>query len=151
MKLHLFDAKVINMCKKMSLPVARFALFVVFFWFGILKVVGLSPASSLVEQLFNNTITFMQFGTFLILFGVFECIIGILFLIPKAVRVVIPLLVIHMVTTFGPLFLLPEVTWSGFLVPTMEGQYIIKNLLIIAIAIGIVSHIETLGEKSLPK
>ncbi len=147
MRLHILDAKLVSFCKRMSLPFARFALFVVFFWFGLLKVVGMSPASSLVEQLFNSTIPFMQFGTFLILFGIFECLIGILFIIPKAVRIVIPLLVIHMITTFGPLFLLPEVTWSGFLVPTMEGQYIIKNLLIIAIAISIASHVEPLHEK----
>lgn len=129
------------------MPVARFGLFVIFFWFGLLKVVGLSPASAVVERLFNQTIPFMSFGTFLILFGLFECLIGILFLIRGAERVVIPLLFIHMITTFGPLFLLPQETWSGFLVPTLEGQYIIKNLVIIAVAIGIASHLHPLKKR----
>jgi uncharacterized membrane protein YkgB len=90
----------------------------------------------------------MSFHSFLILFGVFECLIGILFLIRGAERIVIPLLFIHMITTFGPLFLLPQETWSGFLVPTLEGQYIIKNLVIIAAAIGIAAHLHPMPRKA---
>ncbi len=86
----------------------------------------------------------MSFDTFIILFGLFECLIGILFIFPNLVRVVIPLLFLHMITTFMPLFLLPEVTWSGFLVPTLEGQYIIKNLVIIATAVAIAAHLHPL-------
>ncbi len=41
------------------MPMARFALFVVFFWFGWLKVIGLSPASGLVQHLFEQTISFI--------------------------------------------------------------------------------------------
>ena len=86
----------------------------------------------------------MSFGTFMVLFGLFECLIGLLFLIRGAERIVIPLLFIHMITTIMPLFFLPEVTWSRFLVPTLEGQYIIKNILIIATAIGIAAHLHPL-------
>ena len=139
-----FDLKIIHFFRRISMPVARFGLFVVFFWFGILKVVGLSPATPLVQTLFEHTISFMSFPTFLILFGLFECLIGILFLIKGCERVVIPLLFVHMVTTFMPLLLLPTETWSGFLVPTLEGQYIIKNLVIIATAIGIAAHLHPL-------
>lgn len=135
------DLKIINFCKKISMPVSRLALFVVFFWFGALKVVGLSPASQVVQNLFNETMPIMEFSTFLILFGLFECLIGLLFLIPRTERVVIPLLLIHLVTTVGPLVLLTGETWSGFMVPTMEGQYIIKNVLIVALALGIAAHL----------
>ncbi len=83
----------------------------------------------------------MTFETFFILFGLFECLIGILFLIRGAERIVIPLLFMHMATTFMPLFMLREETWSGFMVPTLEGQYIIKNLLIIAAAVGVAAHL----------
>jgi hypothetical protein len=129
-------------------PAARVGLFIVFFWFGALKVLGLSPATPLVQALFEHTISFMNFPTFLVLFGLFECLIGLLFLIKGYERVVIPLLFIHMVTTFMPLILLPSETWSGFLVPTLEGQYIIKNLVIIAAAIGIASHLHPLHRKA---
>jgi uncharacterized membrane protein YkgB len=123
------------------MPLSRIALFVVFFWFGALKVIGESPASPLVKNLFYKTMPVMSFDTFLIIFGLFECLIGILFLIPRMERVVIPLLFIHMVTTFGPLFLLRNSMWSKMFVPTLEGQYIIKNLVIIATAIGVAAHL----------
>jgi uncharacterized membrane protein YkgB len=40
-----------------------------------------------------------------------------------------------------PLFLLPQITWHKFLVPTLEGQYIIKNLAIISLALVIGAHL----------
>lgn len=123
------------------MPAARLSLFVVFFWFGILKVLGLSPASAVVANLLEATIPFMSPETFIVSFGIFECVIGILFLVRGLERVVIPLLFVHMVTTFGSLVFLPTETWQGFMTPTLEGQYIIKNLVIIAVAIGIASNL----------
>lgn len=131
------DIKIINFFRRVWMLVSRFALFVIFFWFGALKVVGQSPASSLVQDLFNQIMPFMSFDIFLVLFGLFECLIGILFLIPKATRFAILLLFIHMITTFMPLFMLPTGMWTSIFVPTLEGQYIIKNLAIISTAIGI--------------
>ena len=147
MKLKTIDLELIHFFRRASIPVARFSLFVVFFWFGWLKVIGLSPASDLVQHLFEQTISFVSFNTFLVGFGLFECLIGILFLIKGAERIVIPLLLIHMITTFGPLVLLPSETWQKFLVPTLEGQYIIKNLVIIATGIGIAAHLHPLKKK----
>ena len=141
------DLKIISFFRRISEPVSRIGLFVIFFWFGFLKIIGQSPADALVQRLFNETIPFMRFGTFLILFGMFECLIGILFLIRGAERVVIPLLFIHMITTFGPLFFLPQETWLRFGVPSLEGQYIIKNLALIAAAVGIAAQLDPLKEK----
>lgn len=138
------DLQLIAFFNKAFMPVARFGLFVVFFWFGALKVLGLSPASGVVARLFESTIPFMSFDAFLILFGLFECLIGVLFIIKGAERFVIPLLFIHMITTFGPLVFLPSETWSAFMVPTLEGQYIIKNLVIIATAIGVAAKVKPL-------
>ncbi len=136
------DLKLIAFFNRAFMPVARFGLFVIFFWFGALKVVGLSPASGVVARLFEQTIPFMSFDSFLILFGLFECLIGVLFAIKGLERIVIPLLFIHMITTFGPLVFLTSETWSNFMVPTLEGQYIIKNLVIIATAIGVAAKVK---------
>src|SRR3989344_2135788 len=141
------DASLINFFKRVSVPMARFGLFVIFFWFGLLKVLDLSPASPLVQKLFEQTISFMSFGNFIILFGIFECLIGILFVFRGFERIVIPMLFIHMAMTFMPLFMLPAVTWNGFLVPTLEGQYIIKNLVIIAAAIVVAAHVHPIKNK----
>lgn len=144
MQIQKLDIELIQFFKRVSMPVARFGLFVIFFWFGILKVISLSPATNLVQKLFIETVPWMQFSTFLILFGLFECLIGILFLFPGFERIVIPMLLLHMIATFMPLFLLPEMTWSGPLVPTLEGQYIIKNMVVIAAAVGIAAHLQPL-------
>lgn len=136
------DEKIIDFFRKISVPLARLGLFVIFFWFGFLKVIGISPASGVVERLFEETIPFMPFGTFLFLLGLYEMLIGALFLVKGAERIVVPLLLIHMVTTFGPLVFLPEETWSGFMIPTLEGQYIIKNIALIGLAIAIAARLE---------
>lgn len=144
MLINTLDLFVIRFCRRLAEPLSRIGLFIVFFWFGALKVVGLSPASPLVQDLFEHTIPVMPFSVFIILFGLLEMLIGVLFIIRGAERAVIPILFFHMATTIMPLFLLTAVTWSGFLAPTLEGQYIIKNILIIAAAIGIAAHLHPL-------
>ncbi len=116
------------------------ALFVVYFWFGILKVFGVSSANPLVGDLLTRTMPFLDFDRFIVFFGFFEMVIGVCCLIPGLVRISTLLLCMHMMMTMMPLVLLPEVAWAGAFVPTLEGQYIIKNLAIIAVAISIVSQ-----------
>lgn len=116
---------------------SRFALFVVFFWFGILKLLGVSPASTLVLALLGKTLPFIAPALFMKLFAVFEMLIGILFLFPRVTKIALVLLGLHLITTIAPLILLPNMTWSSLFVPTLEGQYIIKNILIVAVAWGI--------------
>lgn len=143
MTLQTFDAQVIQFFRRVSLPFARLALFVVYFWFGFLKIIGLSPASGVVERLFNESLApLISFSLFIVLFGIFECVIGVLFLVRGAERFVIPVMFAHMIMTSGPLVLLPAEIWTGFMVPTLEGQYIIKNLALIALAIHVASHVE---------
>jgi uncharacterized membrane protein YkgB len=111
----------------LNVPFARFALFVVYFWFGALKILGMSPAGPLVTALWLKTI----------LFASYEMLIGILFLIPRLERLAITCLLLHVCTTVMPLILLPGIVWQMFLVPSLEGQYIIKNIVIVALALSI--------------
>ncbi len=147
MDIHKTDRGLIGFFRRWAVPMARFGIFVVFFWFGLLKVLGLSPAGPLVEALFDRTIHFMSFSSFYLFFGCFEMLIGILFLIRGLERVVLPLLALHMITTFGPLVFLPEASWQAFMVPTLAGQYIIKNIVIIAAAMGIAAQLEPMRQK----
>ena len=137
-----FDHNLIGRCKKIEAPLARLAIFIIYFWFGALKLLGLSPATPLVLALFEKTIgNLMSFGIFYTFFSIFEVAIGILFLIHGLERAAIYLLGLHLFTTILPLFLLPNLTWQSFLVPTLEGQYIIKNVLIVALAAGIAARL----------
>lgn len=137
--------------RRISLPLSKVAFFVVFFWFGVLKMMELSPAQGVVHSLYQHTVPFIPWKLFIVSFGAYECLIGIIFLIPGKEKWALYLLIPHMITTFGPLVMVPNLTWKGFMVPNLIGQYIIKNLVIIALAIFIsatVAEKEDREEKS---
>jgi uncharacterized membrane protein YkgB len=116
----------------------RIALFVVFFWFGFLKIIHISPAEGLVTRLHETTISpFISIEKFLVLLGVIECAIGVLWLLPKLTKVAFWLFILQMFTTFLPLLFLPKDTWQNMMVLTLTGQYIIKNVVLIASALTI--------------
>lgn len=126
---------------------ARIALFVVFFYFGLLKLLGESPAGPVAEALIAQTVGLQYFDALFKVLAILECVIGLLFLFPKATRVVVPLLFAHMIIVCSPLLLVPDLTWQKAFVPSLEGQYIIKNVAIIALAIGVASQVSPLTSK----
>ena len=114
----------------------RLSLFIIFFWFGLLKPLGLSAA----EQLVLDTVYWMPIFSahvWLSIIGWWEVIIGLCFLFEKTTKIALVLLLLQMTGTFMPLIILPDVTFqnSNFFTPTLEGQYILKNILIIAAAL----------------
>jgi len=114
----------------------RISLFIIFFWFGLLKPLGLSAA----EQLVLDTVYWMPLfsaHTWLSIIGWWEVIIGLCFLFEKTTKIALLLLMLQMTGTFMPLVILPDITFqnSNFFTPTLEGQYILKNILIIAAAL----------------
>ncbi|MFB6182247.1 MAG: DUF417 family protein [Candidatus Magasanikbacteria bacterium] len=140
--LNRIDNLIIHTSKKIATPMARFVIFIIFFWFGILKPLGMSPADPLVAALLEQTLPSVSFATFSFYFGFLEMFIGVSFLIPGFEREAIGLLLLHMLTTLAPLFLLPEIVWQQSMVPTLEGQYILKNLAFITLAIVVAAHVK---------
>ncbi len=115
----------------------RYSLAVIFIWFGILKPLGISPAEPLVLMTVD-WMPLLSSESWLIVIGWWEVVIGLTFLSSKTLRIAIGLLALQMAGTFMPLVTLPNVTFQDGRIPyglTMEGQYIIKNLLIIAAAL----------------
>lgn len=116
---------------------SRISIFIVYFWFGGLKLIGYSPAHDLVGSLLEKTLPFVSIDVFILILGYFEVFIGVMWLVPKVEKIVLSLTMVHIVTTFGPLVFLPAVAWENFLVPTLVEQYIIKNFLILALGVVI--------------
>lgn len=141
------DLKVIAFFQKAFIPMARISIFIVFFWFGLIKLLGLSPAGPLAEALTARTVGLQYFDTLFIALSLVECLIGVLFLFPKMTRLVIPLLLAHMALVCSPLILVPEYTWQQAFVPTLEGQYILKNAVVVAVAVGIAASAQPLQTK----
>ena len=118
--------------------VNRVSLFIVYFWFGLLKLISKSPAEALITNLHRITIGhFIRIRCFLIVLGIAECLIGILWLFPKFTKWTIIVFFSQMMTTFLPLFMIPDQTWSDFMVLSLSGQYILKNIVLIACALTI--------------
>jgi uncharacterized membrane protein YkgB len=129
------DAVITAWMADRGITVLRVALGIVFIWFGALKFVpGLSPA----EDLVRATVPFLPGNVFLPFLGLWEVAIGLGFLTGRALRLTILLLFLQMPGTLAPVALLPERVFT--LVPfglTLEGQYIVKNLVLIAAALVI--------------
>lgn len=148
MNIKTLDLAIIEWLRRWYIPAARVAVFVIYFYFGVLKLVGESPATPLAQELVAKTLGAAHFDTTFMVLAVFECLIGVLFLIPKATRLVIPLLCIHLLIVCSPLLLVSHLVFVKPFVPTLEGQYIIKNVAIIALAIGIAAQARPLQKKS---
>jgi uncharacterized membrane protein YkgB len=121
-----------------GITLVRLALGVVFLWFGALKFFpGLSPA----EDLAGRTIERLTMGavpaaTAVPFLAVWESLIGIGLLAGRFLRATLLLLFVQMLGTVTPLILFPDETWAVFPIsPTLEGQYIIKNTVLVAAAI----------------
>ena len=124
----------ISVMQKYGFVGLRYSLGIVFFWFGILKPFGVSPASELVE----NTVFWFSSDWFLPLLGCWEMAIGILLFFRSTVKYALVLLFLQIPGTFLPFLFLPEITFTQFPYGlTLEGQYIIKNLTLIAAAISV--------------
>jgi uncharacterized membrane protein YphA (DoxX/SURF4 family) len=145
--LHSFDTAFIAFARRYYSPIARGALFLIFFLFGFLKLLGLSPASDLALGFAGK----MGMGAYahelFITLAFIECLIGLMILVPKLTRPAIFIMLLHMILVSSPLLLYPEVVWSSPFVPNLEGQYIIKNIALVALALGLVATTTPLARK----
>jgi uncharacterized membrane protein YkgB len=129
-----FDLKITSCMSRYGQRFLRWSLGVIFIWFGALKPFGLSPA----QELVTNTVYFVDPSWFIPFLGWWEVSIGVGLLFRPLIRPAIFLLFVQMPGTFLPLVLLPEVCFTQFpLGLTLEGQYIIKNLILISAALVI--------------
>jgi uncharacterized membrane protein YphA (DoxX/SURF4 family) len=118
----------------------RVTLGIVFFWFGVLKFFpGLSPAQTLaVKTIDALTVGLLPAGVSLALLATLECAIGLGLISGKFMRLTLLLLAFQMVGAASPLVLVPGEVFAQFpYAPSLEGQYIIKNLVLVSAGIVI--------------
>lgn len=135
-----FDRRVTATLARIGIPALRVSLGIIFLWFGALKFF---PGLSSAEGLAVATIRTLSFGFVpdniaLISIATVETAIGLGLILGVSLRFVLLMLWMQMLGTLTPLLLFPTETFSSFpWVPTLEGQYIIKNLILISAAIVI--------------
>ena len=132
------DRRITETMAEHGLIVLRFAVGIVFLWFGALK---LFPGASPAEDLAGRTIETLTLGLVptsvaLLILAIWEVAIGVGLIVGRWMRAVLLLLFVQMLGTVTPLILFPSETFSVFPIqPTLEGQYIIKNIVIVSAAI----------------
>lgn len=125
------------------IAILRVSIGVIYLWFGVLKFFfGLSPA----EHVASQTIHHLTFGllpdqTAITLLAIWEFSLGILLFSCKWMRLVLIMLFAHMLLTFTPFLFFPHQTFMHLPYdPTLLGQYIIKNIIIISSGIVLWQH-----------
>ncbi len=140
---------------RFSLVLLRVCLGIVFLWFGVLKFF---PEVSPAQDLATRTIETLTLGVVtpslsLPILALWECLIGLGLITNRYLRVTLLLLFVQMLGTFTPMILFPQETWVQFpTVPTMEGQYILKNIVLVSagLVIGAMSQGKWMSLKSAP-
>ncbi len=129
------DAFLTGLMARYGILVLRLSLGIVFLWFGALKFFpGLSPA----EDLAARTISQITFGLLapklaVLILAIWECLIGIGLIFNLYMRATLFLLWVQMLGTITPLFFFPGEVFTVFpYAPTLEGQYIIKNIVLVS-------------------
>jgi len=129
------DARISQAMARAGIPLLRVALGLIYLWFGVLKLIpGMSPA----EDLVLATVPIVPGGLFMPFLGLWEITIGLGFLTGRVLRIIILMLFLQMPGTLSPIFLLPHRVFTVFPFGlTLEGQYIVKNLVLISAALVI--------------
>jgi len=132
-RFHSVDQKITAWMAKMGITLLRVSVGIIFVWFGALKLVpGLSPA----EGLIRATLTFLPMDVFVPFLGIWEMVIGLGFISGRFMRATILLMFLQMLGAASPLVLRPDLVFESFpFVLTLEGQYIIKNVVLISAAL----------------
>jgi uncharacterized membrane protein YkgB len=116
----------------------RLALAIVFIWFGALKVFGQSPVADLVA----DTAYWLPSEFVVKSLGVWEIIVGIGLLFPVALRLTLALFWLQMLGTFLVLLMHPDRAFDGNpLLLTLTGEFVVKNLVLIAAGLVIGSTV----------
>jgi uncharacterized membrane protein YkgB len=124
------DKQITRFLARHSLTVLRISIGLVFVWFGALKLFpGMSPA----EPLIRAAITFLPMDLFLPFLAVLEMTIGVGFITGKFMRLTVLLLLGQMAGAMSPIILAPDRIWATFpFVFTLEGQYVVKDIILIS-------------------
>jgi uncharacterized membrane protein YphA (DoxX/SURF4 family) len=132
------DLAITRWMARFGISLLRLSLGVVFLWFGAMKFFpNLSPAQDLATRtLYTLSGGLVPASVSLPLLAGWECLIGLGLLIGRGLRGILLLLYVQMLGTLTPIVLFPDEVFTRIpYAPTLEGQYIIKNLVLISAGI----------------
>ncbi len=139
------DTAVTGVLRPVTLPALRVLLGVLFVWFGALKVLGLSPVADIVA----GTLPFIDPDVVVPVLGGVEVLLGAALVAGVAVRLVLPALAAHLSGTFLTFVMLPDLMFRDHnpLLLTESGEFVTKNLVLVAATLVLVSHSRSRAER----
>ncbi len=134
-KIYQIDRIIIGWMDDWGVLLLRLSLGLVFLWFGLLKLLDVSP----VEEIILKSFPFLPYPWFFYFLGILEVCIGLGLLFKFFLRLTLVLLVVQLIGTFISMALKPALFFQTdhFLYLTMEGEFVIKNLVLLAAGIVI--------------
>jgi uncharacterized membrane protein YkgB len=143
-KLRGADRRLQSWFESHGVTVLRYSLAMVFFWFGIVKPFGVSPADPVVEA----GIFFLPFEIFFPILGWWEALVGLGLLFKRTVRFAVYLMVFQMLGTMIPLITAPAMTFTSMpFIPSEVGAYIIKNWVLLSGGLVVLAMMEREGKQ----
>lgn len=133
------DARIRAFLGSAGVAALRISIGLVFVWFGLLKVLDVSPVSDLVAR----TVYWLDPGLVVPALGVFEIVVGAMLILNRWLRVALALFAGQMIGTFLVFLIVPEVAFrdGNPLLLTVEGEFVIKNLVLLAAGMVIGSRL----------
>lgn len=134
-----FDAWVVSVASRFSIPALRIALGIVFLWFGILKVVDASPVADLVA----DTVPLLSDRTAVVVVGIVEIAVAIGLITGVAIRLTLGVFFLQMLGTFLVLVTQPSLAFEDGnpLRLTVLGEFVVKNVVLLSAGLAVASQI----------
>lgn len=145
----LVDSQFGELKAKYALGCLRYSMAIVFFWFGIIKPLGTTPATMLVRETLSATPVLrmvVPFSVFMPVLGWWEALVGLGLLFRRTIRLAVGCMMVQMAATFVPLLVVPDITFhSPPFFPSTPGFYVIKNVVLLSGGLVLASSYDGTG------
>lgn len=137
------DAAITKFLRRWSIPALRVSLGIVFLWFGLLKVLDVTPVTDLVA----DTVYWVDPDWFVPLLGFAEIAVGVALITGLALRAALAVFAAQMVGTFLVLVIQPDVAFQdgNIFELTVEGEFVVKNLVLLSAGLVVGSTVDSRG------
>lgn len=122
---------------RIAIEIMRFALALVFLWFGLLKLFNVSPVLDVIAISFP---TIAENQILYLLLAILEIAIGIGIFLPRIQRFFLWVLIGHLLAATIGVLTSGYAFASNFPLLTFTGEFVIKNIVLMAAALVLISY-----------
>lgn len=134
-RLDSIESWIVPVLRRVSVPLLRGSLALVYVWFGALKLAGVTPVADLVAA----SVPWLDRSWFVPALGLVEILLGAALLVGRFLTIISLILVGHLAGTFLVLVMQPELAFQhgNLLLLTTVGEFVVKNLVLASAAVAV--------------